>query len=89
MTRGQAEGFMAMFNKESHLWKSTCDVFDDEHQPGTIAPWTGIYSCHACNHEIASNEGDRLPPPDHHHHAAPEAIRWKLIVYADQRAKSM
>ena len=80
---------MAMFNKESHLWKSTCDVFDDEHPAGTIAPWTGIYSCHACNHEIASNEGDRLPATDYHYHASSQAIRWKLIVYADQRAKAM
>ena len=78
---------MAMFKSENHLWKSTCDVFEDEHEPGTVALWTGIYSCPECNHEIASNEGDLLPPPNHHHHASPQAIRWKLIVYADQRAK--
>jgi len=78
---------MAMFKDDNHLWKSTCDVFEDEHPPGTVAPWTGIYACQECNHEIASNEGDLLPPAHHHRHPAPEAIRWKLIVYADQRAK--
>lgn len=78
---------MAMFKDGIHLWKSTCDVFEDEHLPGTVALWTGIYACRACNHEIASNEGELLPSADHHRHAAPQAIRWKLIVYADQRPK--
>lgn len=78
---------MAMFKDETHLWKSTCEVFEDEHPPGSVAPWTGIYACQECNHEIASNEGDILPPASHHRHPAPEAIRWRLIVYADQRAK--
>lgn len=78
---------MAMFKPGSHLWQSTCEAFDDEAQPGTVAQWTGIYACQSCNHEIASNEGDLLPPPNHHRHASPAAIRWKLIVYADQRAK--
>jgi hypothetical protein len=76
---------MAMYRDGNHVWKSTCDAFEDEHLPGTTALWTGIYACGACNHEVASNEGDPLPPPDHHHHASPESIRWKLIVYADQR----
>ena len=83
----RAEVDMAMFKSGSHLWPSTCDVFDDELLPGTVAQWTGIYACRQCNQEIASNEGDLLPPPNHHHHASPEMIRWKLIVYADQRPK--
>lgn len=78
---------MAMFKDGVHLWKSTCDVFEDEHKPGTVALWTGIYACRECNHEIASSEGDLLPPPTHHYHGSAQAIRWKLIVYADQRAK--
>ena len=79
---------MAMFKSENHLWKSTCDAFEDEHEPGTVALWTGIYCCQECNQEVASNEGELPPPPNHHHHASLQAIRWKLIVYADQRAKA-
>ena len=84
---GRVEVDMAMFKNESHLWQSTCDAFEDEHLPGAVALWTGLYACQECNHDIASNEGDLLPPANHHRHASPEAIRWKLIVYADQRAK--
>ena len=78
---------MAMVKDRSQLWQSTCDAFDDEQMPRTAALWTGIYACRECNLEIASNEGDLLPPPNHHHHASAAAIRWKLIVYADQRPK--
>ena len=80
---------MAMFKDEGHLWPSTCDVFEDDHPAGGEAPWTGIYACRECNHEIVSSEGAPLPPAHHHHHASGRPIRWKLIVYADQRPKSV
>jgi hypothetical protein len=83
----RAEVDMAMFKDGNHLWQSTSDVFEDEHLPGAVALWTGIYACQGCNREIASNEGEVLPPTSHHHHASPESIRWKLIVYADQRPR--
>ena len=78
---------MAIVKDGIHLWQSTCEAFEEEQPPGAVALWTGIYACQGCNHEIASNEGELLPPPSHHHHASLEAIRWKLIVYADQRPK--
>jgi len=78
---------MAMYKDGNWLSQSTCDVFEDEHMPGTVALWTGIYACLGCNQEIATNEGELLPPQSHHHHVSPGSIRWKLIVYADHRAR--
>jgi len=80
---------MAMYKDGSYLSPSTCDVFEEEQLPGAEAPFTGLYACLGCNQEIALNEGDRVPPQNHHyHHASQGAIRWKLIVYADHRAKA-
>jgi hypothetical protein len=37
-----------------------------------------------CGREAARNQGDPLPPQnDHQHNPGQDAIRWKLIVYAD------
>ncbi|MFO1081045.1 MAG: hypothetical protein U1E23_10515 [Reyranellaceae bacterium] len=80
---------MAMFKDGNHLWQSGSDVFEDAVKPGSEALWTGIYACQECNLEIVATEGSPLPAERHHHHASGQPIRWRLIVYADQRPKSV
>ena len=36
-------------------------AFDPCYEPGTLAPYTGIYACEWCGYEHIANAGDALP----------------------------
>ena len=79
---------MAMYKYGGYLSQSQDEVFDKDHSPGTAAMRSGIYRCVGCGREVTSEENNPLPPQNHHQHSAAQgAIRWRLIVYADHRAK--
>jgi hypothetical protein len=72
---------MALYKHPSILQQSDHAAFDEIHQPGAITPYSGIYRCAGCAHEIASNAGNPLPPQNHHQHTTQQGrIRWQLIV---------
>lgn len=77
---------MALYKDSKYLDVSDSDEFDKVRKPGIAAPHSGIYRCIGCGHEVASNEGEPLPPQNHHQHTlAHGEIRWKLIVYAQHK----
>jgi len=79
---------MALYKYPEYLQQSQHAAFDAIYAPGAIAPYSGIYRCMGCNREVASNQGQPLPPQNHHQHIQTQgAIRWKLIVYADHDPK--
>lgn len=79
---------MAIYRYEEFLAKTGNEEFDKLHQPGAPAPYSGIYRCMGCGREVASNEGQPLPPQNHHQHTTNQgAIRWRLIVYAGSQAE--
>lgn len=60
-------------------------AFDKEWKPGETPDYAGIYRCSGCGDEIASNKGIQLPSQNHKQHSPNQgAIRWKLLVYAQQ-----
>jgi hypothetical protein len=61
-------------------------VFDHDHQPGQRAKLSGIYRCAACGRETVVREGDAFSD-DHSHTVTEGPVRWRLLVYADHRAK--
>lgn len=79
---------MAIYKYEKYLSTSNDAIFDEENSPGVAAPRSGIYRCMGCQREVASNQGEPLPPQTHHQHDhAQGKIRWRLIVYADHTPK--
>jgi hypothetical protein len=77
---------MAMYKHLVYLQAVQDAVFDQVHQPGFAAPLSGIYRCEGCGLEVASNQGQPLPPQNHHQHTPQQGpIRWRLIVFADHR----
>lgn len=78
---------MALYKNGQYLGKSESSEFDKDHSPGTSAPHSGIYRCMVCRKEVASNEGQPLPPQNHHQHPQREAIRWRMVVYANHDPK--
>ena len=76
---------MAQYKYSTYLHHETSVAFDDIYQPGDACKHTGIYRCETCGDEIAVNKGAPLPSPNHHQHASGRAIRWRLIVVAQQR----
>lgn len=74
---------MASYKYAHFLHKNESDAFDRYFTPGQAAPYSGIYRCEGCHKEVASNEGQPLPPQNHHQHSqAQGAIRWRLVVFA-------
>ena len=79
---------MAMYKHAAFLTLVKDAVFDEDRGPGVAAPLSGIYRCNGCGREVASNEGQPLPPQNHHQHSPAQGhIRWRLIVFADHREK--
>lgn len=75
---------MAFYKYANYLTTSDHHAFDDIHHPGEATPYSGIYHCTGCGHEVTSVQGHPLPPQNHHQHDYTEgAILWKLVV-ADQ-----
>lgn len=79
---------MATYKYQAFLQPNDHIAFDQENAPGTAAPFSGIYRCSGCGREVASNQGQPLPPQNHHQHQPGQgAIRWRLIVFADHNPK--
>lgn len=79
---------MAIYRYKEYLTHSAEEIYDNVYNPGHVTPVSGIYRCLGCGREVASNEKQPLPPQNHHQHANSQGtIRWRLIVYADHRAK--
>ena len=79
---------MAFFEDNEAVEKITNEEFRKTYSPGVSAPWSGIYHCTVCNHEIVSTYGNKLPPQNHHQHPQGGAIKWKLIVIPKHNQKS-
>lgn len=79
---------MALYKHGNFLTQTDNAAFDARHSPGATAPYSGIYRCVVCGHEITSEESNPLPPQNHHQHAPGLGpIAWRLIVYADHKPK--
>jgi hypothetical protein len=77
---------MAQYKYSNYLNQSDHSAYDTLYKPGDNCPNSGVYRCEECGHEIASNKGNPLPPQNHHQHAAGVGpIRWKMIVFAQQK----
>ena len=77
---------MAQYKYSNYLNHSESAGYDKHYGPGENCANSGIYRCEACGDEIASNKGNPFPPQNHHQHAPGlGAIRWKLIVFAQQK----
>ena len=73
--------------KYRHLLSASEDLaFDHDHQVGERAKLSGIYRCAACGRETLVREGEAFPE-DHSHAVIEGPVRWRLLVYADHRAK--
>lgn len=81
---------MAYYKYSKYLVVSNSAEFDTVHNPGANTPFSGIYKCTGCGHEIVSEENNPFPPQNHHQHkAAQGAIKWKLTEYADHASKTI
>lgn len=77
---------MAIYSNPAFLKSSTDAAFSNTHSPGISAPYSGIYRCDGCGSEVASNQGQPLPPQNHHQHSyAQGLIRWRLAVFAEHK----
>lgn len=72
---------MAIYKYGNFLAQSNDPAFDAIHDPGVIAPYSGIYRCEGCGLNVTSVSGFPLPPQNHHQHTVAQGrIRWRLIV---------
>ena len=78
---------MALFAHTGYLRHFDSPAFIKVHGPGDLAPYTGIYKCESCGHEIANSESQPLPKLAHLGHPTDSPISWRLIVYAQQNCK--
>ncbi|GAC1332480.1 MAG: hypothetical protein NVSMB26_12180 [Beijerinckiaceae bacterium] len=73
--------------KYHHLLSTSEDLaFDNDHRPGDEALLSGIYRCPACGRETVIEEGGTFPS-NHDHTVLQGPVRWRLLIYADHRAK--
>jgi len=72
---------MALYKYSQFIGPNSNEAFDQLNRPGSTTPYSGIYCCENCGHEIASNRGNPLPPQNHHQHDRTQgAIQWRLTV---------
>jgi len=62
---------VASYKHQHYVTRSSSDEFDKDHQPGQVAPYSGIYLCMGCGREIATNHDEALPSQTHHEHPKP------------------
>lgn len=74
---------MALYQDKVHVKQTTHAAFDKICNPGTEAPFAGIYRCVSCGHEIGIAETHKLPSEHHKGHKPDAPIRWQLLVYAE------
>jgi len=72
---------MATYKYSQYLNPLNHAAFDTITLVGQKAPYSGLYRCEGCGHEIVSTYGNTLPPQNHPQHSVAQgAIRWRLIV---------
>jgi hypothetical protein len=72
---------MALYMYSTYLQQVDHQAFKTIHSPGDITPYSGIYRCEGCGHEIVSTHGHPLPPQNHHQHTYQQgSIHWRLVV---------
>ena len=71
---------MANYKHPHFLHKNESHAFDLLHEPASTTPYSGIYRCEVCGHEVVSTKGHPLPPQNHHQHPNRQPIRWRLVV---------
>lgn len=72
---------MASYVDTTHVLKCMPHyAFDAVHEPGSIAPYSGIYRCVNCGQEVCCNKDHPFPSQDQHQHATQTPIGWKLLV---------
>jgi len=72
---------MALYKYAQFIEQSDHKAFDTITPVSQAAPFSGIYRCEGCGHQIVSTEGHHLPPQNHPQHSSSQgAIRWRLIV---------
>jgi hypothetical protein len=71
---------MALYKYAKFLDQSNHEAFDKLHSPGVAVPYSGLYRCEVCGHEIVSTYGNTLPPQNHHQHSNRQPIQWRLTV---------
>jgi hypothetical protein len=76
---------MALYKDQTKLQHNGDAAFDVFHSPSTPTPYSGIYRCRVCGHEIVSTYTHPLPPQNHHQHPAGQPIQWQLIVFAQHQ----
>lgn len=77
---------VAQYKYSNLLTQNPHQEFDAVYPPGTAAANAGIYRCAGCGDEIGIAKGHTLPPQNHHQHTTAQgAIRWQLLVFAQQR----
>jgi hypothetical protein len=78
---------MALYKHSRATEKSDDAGFDETFDAGTLAPFSGIFSCTACGREVASAQEQLLPSRTHHKHTQHAPIQWRLVVWADHNPK--
>jgi hypothetical protein len=73
---------MAYYKDLSFFSQTDDAIFDLFQEPGSPAPYSGIYRCAECAHETTFSKGQLLPPENHHHHQSGCVVRWQLIAAA-------
>jgi hypothetical protein len=77
---------MALYKDLKYLTKTEDAAFEAVHPPGGAVPFSGIYRCEGCGHEVVAEHARQFPPQNHPQHApAQGAIRWRLIVFAQHK----
>jgi hypothetical protein len=72
---------MAEYKYGNLLIQANKTAYDQLFHPATSTPYSGIYRCSKCGHEVTSVTGYPLPPQNHHQHTpAQGAIVWQLLV---------
>jgi hypothetical protein len=80
---------MAVYQSAEYVRQDTDPAFDTDHKAGETTLLSGVYRCMVCGREIVSEESKLLASPNHHEHTATQgSIRWRMIVFADDTAKS-
>lgn len=77
---------MALFAHTGYLRYFDSTAFTHLHGPGDPSPYSGIYKCVACGHEVACAAAQSLPKIAHPQHPADRTIEWRMIVYAQMNS---
>lgn len=72
---------MAEYKYPEFVTQANKAAYDETYDPGTTTPYSGIYRCVKCGHEMTSVTGYPLPSQTHHAHTPAQGpIIWQLIV---------